>query len=182
MGLLPIESTYLPCLFNTYAMRGRTEVLCGGSRLSARPRNCAGLRKHKLLHPSVTSTIEKRCCNHRSKNSWNASNQVVHCTRCITPKRVTSCAQACNELRPGSTSTFKEMSQQCRALGYTVSDLTGPRLEPQTSCSRDERVTARPTNWFIEMYVILKLGNVQWLLSKLYATINKNAILYINSI
>ena len=37
------------------------------------------------------------------------------------------------------------MSQRWRAVGNTVSDLTGPRFEPQTSRSREERVTARPT-------------------------------------
>ena len=63
------------------------------------------------------------------------------------------CAEACNELagpisaslRPGNTAPFEEMSQRWRAIGNTVSDLTGPRFEPQTSRSRDERVTARPT-------------------------------------
>ena len=32
-----------------------------------------------------------------------------------------------------------------RAVGNAVSDLTGLRFEPQTSRSRDERVTVRPT-------------------------------------
>ena len=41
------------------------------------------------------------------------------------------------------------MSQWWRAVGNTVSDLTGPRFEPQTSRSRDERVTARPTNFLL---------------------------------
>ena len=62
-------------------------------------------------------------------------------------------AETCNELagpisaslRPGSRAPFEEMSQRWRAVGSTVSDLTGPRFEPQTSRSRDERVTARPT-------------------------------------
>ena len=62
-------------------------------------------------------------------------------------------AEACNELaglvsaslRPGNTAPFEEMSQRWRAVGDTVSDLTGPRFESQTSRSRDERVTARPT-------------------------------------
>ena len=63
-------------------------------------------------------------------------------------------AEACNELaepisaslRPGNTAPFKEISQRWQAVGNTVSDLTGPRFEPQTSRSRDERVTARPTD------------------------------------
>ena len=67
-------------------------------------------------------------------------------------------AEACNELagpisaslRPGNTAPFEEMSQRWRAVGNTVSDLTGPRFEPQTSRSRDERVTARPTGRSVE--------------------------------
>ena len=47
-------------------------------------------------------------------------------------------------LRPDNTGPFKEMSQRWRTVGNTESDLTGPRFEPQTSHSRDERVTARP--------------------------------------
>ena len=62
-------------------------------------------------------------------------------------------AEACNELagpisaslRLGNTAPFEEMLQRWRAVGNTVSDLTGSRFEPQTSRSRDERVTARPT-------------------------------------
>ena len=62
-------------------------------------------------------------------------------------------AEVCNELsgpisaslRPGNTAPFEEMSQRWRAVGNTVSNLTGPRFEPQTSRSRGERVTARPT-------------------------------------
>ena len=64
--------------------------------------------------------------------------------------------RTCNEfagtisasLRPGNTAPFEEMSQRWRAVGNTVSDLTGPRFEPQTSRSRDKRVTARPTGRF----------------------------------
>ena len=48
-------------------------------------------------------------------------------------------------IAPGNTASFEEMSQRWRVVGNTVSDLTGPRFEPQTSRSRDERVTARPT-------------------------------------
>ena len=40
--------------------------------------------------------------------------------------------------------SLDEMLQRWRAVGNTVSDLTGPRFKPQT-CSRDECVTARPT-------------------------------------
>ena len=62
-------------------------------------------------------------------------------------------AEACNEfagpisasLRPGDTAPFEEMLQRWRGVGNTVSNLTNPRFEPQTSRSRDKRVTARPT-------------------------------------
>ena len=37
------------------------------------------------------------------------------------------------------------MLQRWQAVGNTVSDLIGPRFDPLTSSSRDERVTARPT-------------------------------------
>ena len=50
-------------------------------------------------------------------------------------------AEVCNEfarpisasLRPGNTVSFEVMSQRWRAVGNTVSDLTGPRFEPTTS-------------------------------------------------
>ena len=61
-------------------------------------------------------------------------------------------AEACNDfarpisalLRPGNTAPFEQMSQRWWTVGNSVSDLTGPKLEPQISCSRDERVTASP--------------------------------------
>ena len=76
--------------------------------------------------------------------------------RCTATKRVTSWARATqlilkccsggerNELGPGNTAHF-EMLQRWRAVGNTVSDLTGPRFEPQIFRFKDERVTARPT-------------------------------------
>ena len=59
--------------------------------------------------------------------------------------------QACNELagpiseslNPGNTVPFEEMPQGWRAVANTVSYFTGPKFEPQTSSSRDERITAR---------------------------------------
>ena len=65
-------------------------------------------------------------------------------------------AKVCNEfagpiselLCSGNAASFEEMSQRWRAVGNTVSDLTGPRFEPQISRSGDERVTARPTGRF----------------------------------
>ena len=43
--------------------------------------------------------------------------------------------------RVACTAPSKEMSQPWQAVGNTLSDLTGPRFEPQNSRSRDERVT-----------------------------------------
>ena len=72
-------------------------------------------------------------------------NQIFHYARCT---------EACNEfagpiaasLHTDNTASFEEMSQRPRAVGNTVSDLTGPRLESQTSRSRDERITTRSTS------------------------------------
>ena len=50
-------------------------------------------------------------------------------------------------LRPSNTASFELMSQGWRTFGNTVFDLIGRRFESQTSRSRDERVTARPTGW-----------------------------------
>ena len=71
------------------------------------------------------------------------------------------CAEACHELagpisallRPGNPAPFEEISQRWRGLKKyrpicnTVSHLTGPQFKLQTSRSRDERATARPTGW-----------------------------------
>ena len=45
-------------------------------------------------------------------------------------------------IAPGQHSSFQRNVAAVRAVGHTVSDLTGPRFEPQTSRSRDERVNA----------------------------------------
>ena len=37
------------------------------------------------------------------------------------------------------------MLLRLRAVGNSVSDLTGPRFEPPTYSSRDERIATRPT-------------------------------------
>ena len=48
-------------------------------------------------------------------------------------------------MRSGKTAPFEEMLQRWRAVGNIVPDLTGPRLELQTSRSKDKRGTAQPT-------------------------------------
>ena len=73
-----------------------------------------------------------------------SQNQIFDYTRCIRPKRVLSWRDPIfASLHPGNTARFKEMLQRWRAVGNTVSDLTGPRFEPQTSRSKDKRVTVR---------------------------------------
>ena len=54
----------------------------------------------------------------------------------------------------GNTAPFEKMWQQWRTVGNTVSALTGPRFEPQTSSSKDERDTARPTGQLIFLHYI----------------------------
>ena len=67
-------------------------------------------------------------------------------TRCITLKRVTSLRVSSSRYSPPSNVTLlEEVLQWWRAVGDTVSDLTDPRFKPQTSRSKDKRVTARPT-------------------------------------
>ena len=56
------------------------------------------------------------------------------------------------------------MSQRRRAVGNTVSDLTGPRFEPQTSRSRDERVTARPTGRLSSLKISCRSLNITLLI------------------
>ena len=46
--------------------------------------------------------------------------------------------------RPGSAASFEEMSQRWQTNGNAVIDSTGPRFEPQTYCSRADRITAWP--------------------------------------
>ena len=83
-------------------------------------------------------------------------------------------ALACNELakpisaplRPGNTAPFEEMSQRWRAVGNTVSDLTGPRFEPQTSRSRDKRVTARPSDQYLKSFAHFRKWSLNWLTIK----------------
>ena len=53
---------------------------------------------------------------------------------------------------------MEEKSQQWRAVGNTVSDLTGPRFEPYTSRSRDKHVTAQPTGR-LHKISYMKIGN-----------------------
>ena len=66
-------------------------------------------------------------------------NQTFNCSRCITPKRVVSLrGPSSSHCACGQHSSFRRNIE-------TVSDMTGARFEPQTSRSRDEPVTARPT-------------------------------------
>ena len=67
----------------------------------------------------------------------------------ITPKRISEFAGPNSEsLRTSNTAPLEEMLPRWRAVGNTVANLTGSRFEPQTSRSRDERITARPSGWW----------------------------------
>ena len=48
-------------------------------------------------------------------------------------------------LRLANAVCFKQISQRWQAVGNTMSGLTGPRFEPQTSRSKDERIIAQQT-------------------------------------
>ena len=87
--------------------------------------------------------------------------QIFHYTRCNTPKRVTSwrgpfprhCARATQLL-----------SKKCRSGGEPLATLCliRPALDPQTSRSRDERVTARPSGIQLQLNVeSLKVFEIQ---------------------
>ena len=79
---------------------------------------------------------------HRNKQI----NQIFCYTRYITPKRVTVGGAHIRIAPASNTARFEKKqktSQRWQAFGDTVPDLTGPRLEPQTSRFRGERVIAR---------------------------------------
>ena len=101
----------------------------------------------KLKEVGVSNFIS--CSPSKQINSGSISNEIFHYTRCITLKHVTSlrgpssCHCTCS-----NTASFEEMLQRWQAIGNTVSDLTIPRFEPQTSCSRDKHITAQPAGQF----------------------------------
>ena len=94
------------------------------------------------------------------------------------------CAEACNEfagpisasLRPGNSALFEEMLQRWRVVGNTVSDLTGPKFEPQTYRSRNERVTARPTGRLLVAIVTVLAQNAFIESGFLVASIKKKVL------
>ena len=83
-------------------------------------------------------------------------NQMLPYTPYITPKRVTSLRRVISaSSRPGNAALLEKIPQWWLAVCNTVSCLTGPRFEPQTSRSRDEGFTARPTKSNFEIKFIL---------------------------
>ena len=64
----------------------------------------------------------------------------VHHTCGITPGRVTSGGTHLRGLAPGQHSPEKT-SQRWQAVGDTASDLTDPRIEPQTSYVNNDLFT-----------------------------------------
>ena len=74
-------------------------------------------------------------------------------------------SEACNEwqdpsrgLEPGQHS-FEETSQRWRAVGYTLSDLTGPGIEPRTSHA-DSDVCNHYANWLYSVinHLVMKVN------------------------
>ena len=105
-------------------------------------------------------------------------NRIFYYTRCITSKRVTSwrsssprhCALATQLLSKKYCSGASPWQHCCR--------FDCPRFEPQTSRSRGERVTARPTGWvklqeisrmlsFILLFQLLELVNYDMVAEKI---------------
>ena len=75
-------------------------------------------------------------------------NQIFHCTRCVMPKRVTSWRGHLDVFAPEQPS-FSRRNVSAVASRWQLSvRLTGPRFEPQTFRSRDERATVRSTSGF----------------------------------
>ena len=75
------------------------------------------------------------------------SSLLLYCTRCTRSKRVTSWESPSPCHCSMQHSFFRKNALRCRTVGNNVFNFTGPRFEPQTSSSSDERVTARPTGW-----------------------------------
>ena len=76
-------------------------------------------------------------------------------TRCIMLKRVTSLhSHLCSIAHEGKTALLEEMPQQWRATGNIVSDLTDPRFEPQTYCSRGKCSIARQTGTVVNSFLL----------------------------
>ena len=95
----------------------------------------------QMIEPTDFAVVQRLL--HQSKS------QIFHYTRGVTPKRVMSFAWPISaSLYPGNRDCFKEMLQRRRAFGDAVSNLIGPRFEPQTSHSRNERVIPPPTGRF----------------------------------
>ena len=74
----------------------------------------------------------------------NKSKSNLHYARGITPKRVTNGESHLRCFAPGQHS-YEETSQRRRAVGDTVSDLTGAGIEPQTSHTHSVCLTTELT-------------------------------------
>ena len=88
------------------------------------------------IDPRSTASVAERRFIHSTTDQLMLTifiNQILNYTRCITLKCVTSG----RVIAPvGNTAPFEDMFQRWRAVGYTVSDLTAPRFQPQTSRSK----------------------------------------------
>ena len=60
-------------------------------------------------------------------------------------------------IAPGQYSFFRRNVAAVANVNNTVSNLTGPKFEPQTSYARNKRVTARPTGRYTRMLMKQKI-------------------------
>ena len=85
-----------------------------------------------------------------SKDNYQIKSFIILAISRLSALRV--CGAHLRVITPGQHSSFwRNVATVARRWSYTVSNLTGPRLEPQTSGSRDERVTTPPTNRLAEI-------------------------------
>ena len=124
---------YFPVLFRFFITFWSLQLSC--------PATCSGVGIKNTNILWIPSSIWSK---------WTQSNLSLHSLYY---------AKACNELagpisaslRPGSTVSFEEMSQRRRAVGNTLSDLTGPRFNlirppaPETSALPIDHLAS--SNW-----------------------------------
>ena len=110
-------------------------------------RNC-GLKLKEFATASIQFKLPKSPgCQSNQNLSLYSLYYVEACNKFARPISAS--------LRPGNIAPFKEMSQRWLAVGSSVCDMTSSRIEPQTSHSRDECVTARPTGRSLVVNIIV---------------------------
>ena len=84
----------------------------------------------------------KSCIDIFPKEVLETSNQIVHYTRCITPKRFTSLQAHIRVIvAAGNTALLEKSLQRLRSVGNSVTNLIGKKFELQSSQLRDVHVS-----------------------------------------